>query len=527
MSRQRRFSQAHRRRASQAHPTRTSRLRATALFGAGALIATAGLAGLGAGTASASSHREAPGILDDPQYDNTDVYAFNSPDKSNSVTIISNWNPFEEAAGGPNFFPWATDAHYDINIDNNGDAKADLIYRWKFTTSRTPKASDSFSGNGTFLTNNGQVTSLTDSNLLFRQTYDLTRIDVNHPKNTRKLLNNAHSAPSFVGDVSMPDYRSLRQQALIGLPGGGTSFAGQAEDPFFLDLRVFDLLYGDQNTCNKEIGNDTLAGYNVNSIALQVPRADLTRNGRSIVGVWSTTERANHKKGYVQISRLGNPLVNEAVIPYKLKDTFNSIPPSKDAAALPFVEKPELAALLKNVCGVNAPLTHRDDLVSVFLTGLKGLNQPKGVTPSEELRLNTNKIPGQTQSRLGVIGGDKNGFPNGRRLTDDVVDVALQVVGGELVGNPNDLGDGVNKNDAEFGTAFPYLALPLSGSADKSSPAAQSGRTLLTGGGNDKPSGGFPTQDVGLIGVGLLALVAGAAAIRRTRINPVRAAVKA
>ena len=305
------------RRAARAHPTRTSRLRATALLGAGALIATAGLAGLGAGTASASSHREAPGILDDPQYDNTDLYAFNSPDKSNSVTIIANWNPFEEPAGGPNYFPWATDAHYDINIDNNGDAKADLIYRWTFTTSRSPKASDSFSGNGTFLTNNGQVTSLKDRNLLFRQTYDLTRIDVNHPKKTRKLLDNAHAAPAFVGDVSMPDYRSLRKQALVGCRGGGKSFAGQAEDPFFLDLRVFDLLYGDQGTCNKEIGNDTLAGYNVNSIALQVPRSDLTSNGRSIVGVWTTTERSNHKKKYVQISRLGNPLVNEAVIPYQ------------------------------------------------------------------------------------------------------------------------------------------------------------------------------------------------------------------
>jgi hypothetical protein len=515
---------SHPRRASQAHPGKASRLRATALLGAGTLIAAAGLAGLAPGTASASSHREAPGILDEPGYDNTDLYAFNSPDKSDSVTVIANWNPFEEAAGGPNFFPWETDARFDVNVDNNGDAKADLIYRWTFKTSRTPKASDSFSGNGTFLTNNGQVTSLKDPNLLFRQTYDLTRIDVNHPKKTRKLLNNAHAAPSFVGDVSMPDYRALRNEALVGFPGGGKSFAGQAEDPFFLDLRVFDLLYGDQNTCNKEIGNDTLAGYNVNSIALQVPRKDLMSHGRSIIGIWSTTERSNRKGKFVQVSRLGNPLVNEAVIPYNLKDTFNSIPPTKDAAALPFVLKPELAALLKNVCGVNAPLTNRDDLVAVFLTGVKGLNQPKGVTPSEQLRLNTVKFAGQTQSRLGVIGGDKNGFPNGRRLADDVTDIALQVVAGELKGNPNDLGDGVNKNDAEFGTAFPYLALPLSGSADKSSPAAQSGRTLLTGGADEKPSGGFPTQDVGFIGLGLLALVAGVAVLRRTRVSPVHAA---
>jgi hypothetical protein len=520
MSRQRRLGQARR--------SRTSRLRATALLGAGTLIAAAGLAGLSPGTASASSHREAPGILDDPQYDNTDLYAFNSPDKANSVTIIANWDPFEEPAGGPNFFPWATDAHYDINIDNNGDAKADIIYRWKFRNSRTPKAADSFSGNGTFLTNNGQVTSLTDQNLLFRQTYDLTRINVNHPKKTYKVLDNARPAPSFVGDVSMPDYRALRNQALVGLPNGGKSFAGQAEDPFFLDLRVFDLLYGDQSTCNKEIGNDTLAGYNVNTLALQVPRADLTRHGQDVIGVWSTTERRSHKHKYVQISRLGQPLVNEAVIPYSVKDTFNAIPPSMDAAALPFVKKPELAALLKNVCGVNAPTDNRNDLVTVFLTGIPGLNQPTGVTPSEELRLNTKPFSGQTESRLGVIGGDNNGFPNGRRLTDDVVDIALQVVGGEIAGNPNDLGDAVDKNDAEFGAHFPYLALPLSGSADKSSPAAQSGKTLLTGGGDNTPSGGgFPAQDVGLIGLGVLALVAGAAAARRARTAPVRAAVKA
>ena len=129
------------------------------------------------GTASASSHREAPGISGQPQYDNTDLYAFNSPDKPGSVTLIANWYPFEEPAGGPNFYPWATDAHHDINIDNNGDAKPDIIYRWDFKTSRTPGAKDSFSGNGTFLTNNGQVTTLKDENLLLRQTYDLTRIE--------------------------------------------------------------------------------------------------------------------------------------------------------------------------------------------------------------------------------------------------------------------------------------------------------------------------------------------------------------
>jgi hypothetical protein len=215
------------------------------------------------------------------------------------------------------------------------------------------------------------------------------------------------------------------------------------------------------------------------------------------------------------------------VIPYQVKDTFNAIPPTKDAAALPFVQKPELAALLKNVCGVNAPTDNRDDLVQVFLTGVPGLNSPKGVTPSEQLRLNTNAIGGQSFNRLGVIGGDKNGFPNGRRLQDDVVDIALQVVAGELKGNPNDLGDAVDKNDAAFGDHFPYLAMPLSGSVVKTSPAAKSGATLLNGGA-DRPSGnGFPSRDVGLIGIGALVLMAGGALARRTRLHGAALPVKA
>ena len=153
---------------------RTTKARATALLGVGTLLAGGGIAGLAPQSASASSHREAPGILGQPQYDNTDVYAFVSPDKTNTVTLISNWNPFEEPGGGPNFYPWATDAHYNVKIDNDHDAKADIVYTWTFKNSRTPGAKDSFSGNGTFLTNNGQVTSLKDENLLFRQSYDLT-----------------------------------------------------------------------------------------------------------------------------------------------------------------------------------------------------------------------------------------------------------------------------------------------------------------------------------------------------------------
>ena len=494
---------------------RTTRARATALLGVGTLLVGGGIAGLAPQSASASSHREAPGILGQPQYDNTDVYAFVSPDKTDTVTLISNWNPFEEPGGGPNFYPWATDAHYNVKIDNDHDAKADIVYTWTFKNSRTPQAKDSFSGNGTFLNNNGPVTSLKDENLLFRQTYTLTRTKVRTGKDkVTTLLKNAPAAPSNAGDASMPDYGALRDAAVTSYGGGARkSFAGQADDPFFLDLRVFDVLYG--GDCASEVGHDSLAGFNVNSVALQVPAGDLTAK-KDVVGIWSTTDRKNARGAYKQISRLGQPLVNEAVIPYSVKDTFNAIPPSKDAAALPFVQKPELAQLLNKVCGFNAPTTDRKDLVQVFLQGVPHINKPKGaVTPSEELRLNTRWQADQPgNNRLGVIGGDNNGFPNGRRLSDDVLDIALQVVGGELVGNKNDLGDGVNANDKGFGDHFPYVALPHSGSVTKTT-TSHTGMTLLNGGGNSSTPTGFPLGQVALIGLGALALVGGAAALRK------------
>ena len=501
---------------------RAPRARATALLGVGTLLVGGGLAGLAPGGATASSHREAPAISGTPAYDNTDLYAFMSPDDDPNqgyVNIIANWSPFSEPSGGPNFYPWATDARHDIKIDNDYDAKPDIIYRWTFRNARTPKPSDSFSGNGTFLINNGPVTSLKDKNLLFRQTYDLKRIVVRKgPDRVRTLLDDAPVAPSFVGDASMPNYNALRDAAIRKFQGAGrASFVGQAEDPFFLDLRVFDLLYG--GNCMSQAGNDTLAGFNVNTLALKVPRRDLIANGRSVVGIWSTTDRRNANGSYRQVSRLGQPLVNEAVIPYQVKDTFNALKPRQDAAALPFVKEPELAHLLKNVCGVNAPTNNRTDLVQVFLKGVPGINNPRGTERAAEyLRLNTVWQQGQTFNRLGVLGGDRNGFPNGRRLQDDVLDIALQAVGGELKGNPNDLGDGVNANDTAFGADFPFVALPHSGSITKDAPPAQTGQALLTGGTTNTPSGGsFPTGEVSLIGLGALALLAGGVLARGAR----------
>ena len=443
----------------------------------------------GPGGVTASSHREAPLIAGDPRADNTDVYAFVSPDDANSVTLISDWIPFEEPNGGPNFYPWADDTRYNIKIDNDGDAVADLTYTWVFTTHYRD-------ANGQFLTNTGPVTSLTDPDLNQYQTYDLTLSD-SDTNVTTTLLNDVIAAPSIAGAASMPDYTPLRDQAVYTLPSGGKNFVGQADDPFFLDLRVFDLLYGGNAS---ELGTDTLAGYNVNSIALQVPKSALSINGDAtrnpVVGIWSTTERHNTTNNtFVQVSRLGNPLVNEVVIPLSLKDAFNAISPDVDHTVQPVVDKvetPILAGLLQNIYGVNVPPSPRNDLTEIFLQGISKANaglsgNPATVlpvdlnsqdlnldafaargntaaTPSEMLRLNMSIASTPAPNSYGVLAGDVQGFPNGRRLTDDVVDISVQAVAGATVTGSLVAGlatvDSVDRNDHAFSSAFPYLALP-------------------------------------------------------------------
>ncbi len=217
----------------------------------------------------ASSHREAPLIAGDPRADNTDVYAFVSPDDPDSVTLIASWIPFEEPDGGPNFYAWAENARYNIKIDNDGDALPDLIYEWTFT--------NVIRNDQTFLYNTGPVTSLTDETLNFYQTYDLNVIALTDgvEDSTTLLLDDAISAPSLVGKGSIPDYAPLSEEAIYPLPSeGGQSWVGQSDDPFFLDLRVFDLLYGADLS---QTGIDTLSGYNVNTIALEVPTDALLR----------------------------------------------------------------------------------------------------------------------------------------------------------------------------------------------------------------------------------------------------------
>jgi Domain of unknown function (DUF4331) len=457
----------------------TARVRAIALLAAvGALVAagaTGGVGGLRPKAATASSHREAPLIAGQPQFDNTDVYAFVSPDKPDMTTFIANWVPFEEPAGGPNFYKFATDGAYDINVDTDGDAKPNLTFRWTFA--------ESYRNRNTFLYNTGAVTSLNDPDLNYRQTYDLTLMHrVNGvPVKQRKLANDAPVAPSRVGNASMPNYGALRDQAVWQLPSGGHVFAGQADDPFFLDLRVFDLLYGGNQS---EVGNDTLRGYNVNTVALQVPTKMLKGDSPDdpVIGVYSSTFKNNAQGGWTQVSRLGMPLVNEVVIPVKDKDKFNASKPWHDAQFGKYVTNPELPKLIQGIYKIPAPKEPRDDLVQVFLTGVPKLNQPAKVRPAELLRLNTAIPPTAKPKRLGVLDGDIAGYPNGRRLTDDVVDISLQVVEGELVGAKNDLGDAVNVNDQSFSRAFPYLALPTSGSAVRGGASSGTKRSDDSGG---------------------------------------------
>jgi hypothetical protein len=447
------------------------RINRRALVGLGlaAAVAASSLAVLRTDSGVASSHREAPKIAGDPRNDNTDVYAFVSPDKADTVTLLANWIPFQEPNGGPNFYTFDTNSRYNIKIDNDGDARPDIVYQWTFRD-------EDRRGTSTFLYNNGPVTSLNDANLLFRQRYTLRRV-TRH--GSRTLVSNGIVAPSNVGPASMPDYAALRAQSVKSLPGGGQAFAGQADEAFFLDLRVFDLLYGGDLS---EVGQDTLKGYNVSTLAVQVPRSDLAAKGdprrNPVIGVWATTDKFNGRR-FVQVSRLGNPLVNEVVAPAGLKDAFNALPPERDADVAALVKRvtdPEVPKLLEAIYGIKAPPAPRADLVEIFLTGVAKQNGPikadlnsqvlnrdaARLRPSEMLRLNMAVPPAKEPNRLGVLAGDLQGFPNGRRLGDDVVDIALQAMAGAALSGKlvNGLTDKVDGNDKPFESSFPYIPLP-------------------------------------------------------------------
>jgi hypothetical protein len=440
--------------------------------------------------AAASSHREAPLISKDPTVDNTDVYAFRSPDAPDTVTLIANYIPLEPAQSGPNFWSLDDDALYEIHIDNDGDAREDITYQFRF---RTERRSDQ-----TFLYNTGQVTSLDDADLNVRQYYTVTRVDGNRRSGRSTAVgSNLQVAPWNVGPRSTPSYETnLGAPAVFNLTGGeGRVFVGPRDDPFFVDLgSIFDLLALRPiqslhliPTPANAAGVDGLKGYNVHSLALQIPIARVMGNS-PVIGVWATASRSRvtvrsagarpsqSLSSFVQVSRLGMPLVNEVVMPLAFKDLFNTSEPNGDfplfqanATFRNRVLDPEVARLIPVLYpGVTVPPAPRNDLVSVFLTGLDGVNKPAGVVPAEMIRLNITTPVAASPNRLGAIAGDAQGFPNGRRLSDDTVDIALRVVAGVLVDGfnkaPNNaLTDGVDANDKPFLSRFPYAATPSSG----------------------------------------------------------------
>src|SRR5262245_5357882 len=368
--------------------------------------------------AVAARQREAPSIATDQLADNTDVYAFVSPDAPDTVTMIGDWIPLEAPNGGPNFYKFGDDVLYRINIDNDGDADDDIVYEFRFKTR--------IQNNQTFLYNTGPIASLDDPNFNIRQTYSVTRID----RQGRHLLgDNLTTPPVNVGARSTPNYDALADAAIHTLSDGSRVFAGQRDDPFFVDLgSVFDLLGLRPFNAAHVIplppapGVDGLKGINVHSIAIQVPKTRLTHDGsvgtdpdntNSIIGVYSTTlrrrlrienDRDDHDNDrgddWVQVSRLGMPLVNEVVIPLGKKDRFNASDPRNDQQFASFVLNPEPARLIPVLYpGVNVPPAPRNDLVAIFLTGIPGLNQPKNVRASEMIRLNMAIPPSASPNR--------------------------------------------------------------------------------------------------------------------------------
>jgi hypothetical protein len=453
-----------------------------------------------------SSHREAPAISRDPVADNTDLYAFVAPDDPGTVTIISNYLPLEAPYGGPNFFEFGPDVRYRINIDNNGDGDADIIYEFAFETQ--------VANPNSFLYNSGPILSIDSANWNRKQFYSVTRIS----RGQRQVLGVGLACPPCnIGPLSTPDYDMVASQAIHSLPGGRTVFAGQRAEGFYVDLgSIFDL--GNLRPFEQlhaTFGLPSLAAaagvngtdnFSVHSIALKVPKADLTRHGatptnasskESVVGVWASASRqaatvrepwseyVQEAGEWLQVSRLGNPLFNEVLVGMGFKDLWNSLPPSSDNRFAGGVQHPELASLLPvlypgvfpNLAKLTAP---RADLVAILLTGLPagvvpGFQNFTGGTLADMLRLNLAIPPSSKPNILGLIGGDPAGFPNGRRVFDDVVTVELRAIAGVTYPLVNSsytpdaaagvITDGLTPASVNvpFLNAFPYLGTPQGG----------------------------------------------------------------
>lgn len=490
------------------------------------------------GKTAASSHREAPLISKDAFADTTDTYVWVPEGQTDRIVVAASWIPFEGPEGGPNYWEWDDTALYDIYIDRDGDARADVTY--------TLNSRVGVQNPDTFLYNTGPIETLNDADWNRRQYYTVTETFDPGTQPTGALENhitllvdNELAPPVNIGSKSTPNYAALEAAATYEFTDDNGDvldvFAGQTDDAFWVDLQVFDLLTlrGQAAPVGYSSGNnipvDSVSGFNVHSLVIELPIERLTDfYGETSIGVWAGTRRnplpvfgiEGGGGAPVQVSRLGMPLVNEVVIPMGLKDTFNAIPPTVDLTVYGLlqesVEDPELGNLLCALYGVplpgdtggdcdtdytaGTPRTGRGDIFDIFLTGMVlandftintasgpvtltagfTVNQPANVVPAEMIRINT-AISGDTcaptASRLGVLGGDACGFPNGRRLSDDVVEIELLAVAGAAYEVLDDrdasfsfdpafvavLDDNVDMNDVPFRDSFPYFGLAQSG----------------------------------------------------------------
>ena len=453
---------------------------------------------------TASSHREAPFITTMPKVDGTDFYMFNSYEagREGFVTLIANYLPLQDAYGGPNYFTLDSNARYDINVDNNGDAKPDVVFSFRFRQERRDLTVPAGGKNvGVPLINLNQIgPAATDNaalNVLESYTVDVHRRmkPTDQSMHTGRLRNAVSGESVFIkpvdniGNKSIPDYAAYAGNHIynVNVPncGAGRLFVGQRKEGFVVNLgETFDLV--NTNPVGPRDGEaNTIDDKNITSLALEVPASCLTRGDDPVIGAWTSASKPENQKlqmstggakefgNWTQVSRLGNPLVNELVIGLADKDRFNSGSPRLDSRFAKYVTNPTLPVILESLFGVRAPTAYpRSDLVAVFLTGVDGLNKPKQVRPAEMLRLNTGiaAVPVEKQDSLGVLAGDAAGFPNGRRPGDDVVDIALRAAMGVLLdatAAPDGqlpYTDGAYLDATRFDSTFPYLVTPIPGS---------------------------------------------------------------
>jgi hypothetical protein len=448
----------------------------------------------------ASSHREAPITALDQKADITDWYAFVSPEHPDHVVMILNVDPFLEPANGPNYFPFDPNVLYEMKIDNDHDGVEDVTFQFRFTTQiRQPGVFTGFVGN---LAGIPAITALSgpgSEGLSLSQTYTVTMV-TKHGQQQIGQGQTLFAVPSNVGPRTMPDYNSLRAQGIYNLPNGISVFAGTVADPFFIDLGAafdslnFRMAVGGGVLTAVVDGDDqhnyapnTLSGYNVNSIVLEVPISLLTVDGKmhaagekeAVIGTYGTTSRprvtvlrdntVNANGGFVQIQREGNPLINELIIGTGSKDRFSMDDPSNDSQFANFFLNPLLAQIFGSI-GIPVPPAPRLDLLPLVQYNAPmcpGCGAQDAGPIADLMRLNTGipPTPFAMAKRLGFIAGDNAGYPNGRRPLDDVVDISARAVAGILVGPKYNtpIGDGVNTAATPLPATFPFVAPAYSG----------------------------------------------------------------